>query len=143
MFDALGTQFRLIAPDYPGFGYSDAPPSAADGGTFAYTFDRLSHIIELFCAQLGLSRFVLFAFDFGAPVGFRIACRHPEWIAGVIVQNANAYDEGLSTIALYGPGAAGAEGVARVVAILRQEFDMALALTGRPSLAAVDRSVLR
>ena len=99
VFDALGTQFRLIAPDYPGFGYSDAPPSAADGGTFAYTFDRLSHIIELFCAQLGLSRFVLFAFDFGAPVGFRIACRHPDWIAGVIVQNANAYDEGLSAIA--------------------------------------------
>ncbi len=99
LFDALGTQFRVIAPDYPGFGYSDAPPSAADGGSFTCTFDRLSHTIELFCAQLGLSRFVLFAFDFGGPVEFRIACRHPEWIAGVIVQNANAYDEGLSAIA--------------------------------------------
>jgi pimeloyl-ACP methyl ester carboxylesterase len=99
LFDALGTQFRVIAPDYPGFGHSDAPPSAADGGPFAYTFDRLSHTIELFCAQLELSRFVLFAFDFGGPVGFRIACRHPEWIAGVVVQNANAYEEGLSVLA--------------------------------------------
>ncbi len=94
LFDVLGTRFRVIAPDYPGFGFSDAPPSAAAGGAFVYTFDRLSHIIEQFCAQLALSRLVLFAFDFGGPIGFRIACPHPEWIAGVVVQNANAYEEG-------------------------------------------------
>jgi pimeloyl-ACP methyl ester carboxylesterase len=99
LFDALGTQFHVIAPDYPGFGYSDAPTSATQGGSFVYTFDRLSHIIERFCAHLELSRFVLFAFDFGGPIGFRVACRHPEWIAGLVVQNANAYEEGLSAVA--------------------------------------------
>lgn len=83
--------YRLIAPDYPGFGYSDAP----DG--FTYTFDRLADVIEAFVQHLGLRRFTAYVFDFGAPVGFRLAERHPEWIAGLIVQNGNAYAEGLST----------------------------------------------
>ncbi|MDJ0340872.1 alpha/beta hydrolase [Streptomyces sp. H10-C2] len=90
---ALGGQYHLIAPDYPGFGHSDAPAS------LTYTFDLLADFIEGFCEALGLHRFTLYAFDFGAPVGFRLATRHPEWIAGLVVQNGNAYEDGLSPIA--------------------------------------------
>jgi pimeloyl-ACP methyl ester carboxylesterase len=96
LIDALGGRYRLIAPDYPGFGHSDAPAAASVGGPFAYTFDRLADVIEGFCARLGLDRFVMYVFDFGAPVGFRLATWHPEWVAGLVVQNGNAYDEGLS-----------------------------------------------
>jgi pimeloyl-ACP methyl ester carboxylesterase len=90
LMDALGTEYRVIAPDYPGFGHTQAPAE------FVYTFDRLADITEGFVESIGLDRFVLYAFDFGGPVGFRLAARHPEWIAGLIVQNANAYEEGLS-----------------------------------------------
>lgn len=93
LMDALGTRFRLIAPDYPGFGHTEAP---AD---FEYTFDRLAEVVEGFVTALGLRRFVLYAFDFGGPVGLRLAARRPEAIAGLIVQNANAYAEGLSELA--------------------------------------------
>ncbi|MDC2959569.1 alpha/beta hydrolase [Streptomyces gilvifuscus] len=93
LIDSLGSHYRLIAPDYPGFGHTRTP----DG--FEYTFDRLADITEGFVQSLGLDRFVMYVFDFGAPVGFRIAERHPEWIAGLVVQNANAYEEGLSDMA--------------------------------------------
>lgn len=93
LMDALGGDYRLIAPDYPGFGHTTAP---AD---FRYTFDRLADITEGFVSRLGLTRFVMYVFDFGAPVGFRLAERHPEWIAGLVVQNGNAYEEGLSDAA--------------------------------------------
>jgi pimeloyl-ACP methyl ester carboxylesterase len=93
LIDALGGRYRLIAPDYPGFGHSDAPEPTTTGGTFAYTFDRLADVVEGFCERLGLDRFVMYVFDWGAPVGFRIATRHPEWIAGLVVQNGNAYNE--------------------------------------------------
>ncbi|MEV0589498.1 alpha/beta fold hydrolase [Nonomuraea sp. NPDC050310] len=93
LMDALGSRHRLIAPDYPGFGHTEAP---AD---FTYTFDRLADVMEGFVQKLGLDRFVLYAFDFGGPVGFRLATRTPERIAGLIVQNANAYQEGLSELA--------------------------------------------
>jgi putative NADH-flavin reductase/pimeloyl-ACP methyl ester carboxylesterase len=99
LIDALGSRYRLIAPDYPGFGHSDAPESATVGGPFEYTFDRLAETIEGFCERLGLDRFVMYMFDFGAPVGFRLATRHPEWIEGLVVQNANAYEPGLSPLA--------------------------------------------
>src|SRR5882724_5672604 len=95
LIDALGTRYRVIAPDYPGFGHSDAPPPSA----FTYSFDHLADTVEAFCEALGLRRFTLYAFDFGGPVGFRVAVRHPDWIAGLIVQNANAYDEGMSPLA--------------------------------------------
>ncbi|WP_327151918.1 alpha/beta fold hydrolase [Nocardia sp. NBC_01329] len=88
--DALGDRYRLIAPDYPGFGNTTAP---AD---FRYSFDRLADIVEGFVGQLGLRRFAMYLFDFGAPIGFRIAERHPEWITGLVVQNGNAYEAGLS-----------------------------------------------
>lgn len=99
LMDALGSDYRLIAPDYPGFGHSDAPTSTNEGGSFAYSFDKLADVMEAFVDALALKRFVLYTFDFGAPVGFRLASRHPERIAGLIVQNGNAYLEGLSDIA--------------------------------------------
>jgi pimeloyl-ACP methyl ester carboxylesterase len=99
LLDALGGRFRLIAPDYPGFGYSDAPPSASAGGSFVYSFDALADVVEDFCRALRLERFALYVFDFGAPVGFRLATRHPNWIAGLVVQNGNAYEAGLSPLA--------------------------------------------
>lgn len=99
LMDALGGRYRLVAPDYPGFGHSDAPVPVSAGGDFEYSFDRLADIVEKFCEAIALRRFVLYMFDFGGPVGMRVAERHPEWIAGVIVQNANAYEEGLSPMA--------------------------------------------
>ncbi|MEU0266801.1 alpha/beta hydrolase [Nocardioides sp. NPDC006303] len=95
LIDLLGTQYRVIAPDYPGFGHTQVPDD------FEYSFDRLADITEGFIQGLGLDRFTMFIFDFGAPVGFRIAERHPEWIAGLIIQNGNAYEDGLSEAARY------------------------------------------
>lgn len=99
LLDALGSRYRLIAPDYPGFGHSEAPQSTNEGGSFVYSFDRLADVMEAFVDALGLKRFFLYVFDFGAPVGFRLASRNPARIAGLIVQNGNAYLEGLSDIA--------------------------------------------
>ncbi|MEV0664457.1 alpha/beta fold hydrolase [Actinomadura luteofluorescens] len=90
LIDVLGARYRLIAPDYPGFGRTRAPDD------FVYGFDGLADVVEGFVERLGLTRFALYVFDFGAPVGFRIAERHPGRIAGLVVQNGNAYDEGLS-----------------------------------------------
>lgn len=99
VMDALGGRYRLIAPDYPGFGHSDAPRPASEGGTFEYSFDNLALVMEKFRGALGLERFVLYMFDFGGPVGMRLAERNPQRIAGLIVQNANAYEDGLSEMA--------------------------------------------
>ncbi|HEV7317927.1 MAG TPA: alpha/beta hydrolase [Ensifer sp.] len=99
LMDALGSHYRLIAPDYPAFGHSDAPTSAAAGGQFTYSFDRLADLMEGFVDALKIERFMLYIFDFGAPVGLRLAARRPELIAGLIVQNGNAYHEGLSEAA--------------------------------------------
>lgn len=99
LMDALGSHYRLIAPDYPGFGHSDAPTSSTAGGQFTYSFDRLADLMEGFVDALKIERFMLYVFDFGAPVGLRLATRRPELIAGLIVQNGNAYHEGLSEAA--------------------------------------------
>lgn len=99
LMDVVGTQYRVIAPDYPGFGHSDAPESVNESGAQVYSFDWLADVIERFCDIVELDRFVLYTFDFGGPVGLRIATRRPERIAGLIVQNSNAYEEGLSSIA--------------------------------------------
>lgn len=89
----LADQFRVIAPDYIGFGYSAQPPAAQ----FKYTFDNLSeHLEKLLFDVLGLRKFSIFVQDYGAPIGFRIASRHPEVIDAIVVQNANAYIEGIS-----------------------------------------------
>jgi pimeloyl-ACP methyl ester carboxylesterase len=91
LIDRLADQFHLVAPDYPGFGYSDAPSHRA----FSYTFDHLADVIEKFTDKLRLRRYGLYMQDFGGPVGFRLANRRPENISFLIVQNANAYEEGL------------------------------------------------
>ncbi|GLZ76275.1 alpha/beta hydrolase [Actinorhabdospora filicis] len=90
LMDALGDDYRVIAPDYPGFGHTEAPEG------FEYTFDRLADVVEGFLEAIDLRRFAMYVFDFGAPVGFRVAERHPEWIERLIVQNGNAYEDGLS-----------------------------------------------
>jgi AhpD family alkylhydroperoxidase len=92
LIDRLAGKYRVIAPDLPGFGFSDAPPA----GTFEYTFDHLAEVIESFIDAIGLTRYALYVFDYGAPVGFRIAASRPERVAALISQNGNAYEEGLS-----------------------------------------------
>ncbi len=87
----LADRFHLIAPDYPGFGYSSMPSAEQ----FDYTFDRLAEVIDQFVTALGMEKYSLYVQDYGAPVGFRIATWHPERIEALIVQNGNAYDEGL------------------------------------------------
>jgi pimeloyl-ACP methyl ester carboxylesterase len=94
LLSRLGKQYRLIAPDYPGFGHSSAPDPLA----FPYTFDNVAEVIEKFSHTLGLERYVLFMQDYGGPVGFRMALRHPERIRGLIVQNAVAHDAGLGPL---------------------------------------------
>lgn len=89
----LADRFHVIAPDYVGFGYSDAPST----NDFEYTFDNLAaYVEELLFGVLGLKTFSIYVQDYGAPVGYRIASRHQEAIEGIVVQNGNAYVEGLS-----------------------------------------------
>jgi pimeloyl-ACP methyl ester carboxylesterase len=84
----LADRFHIVAPDLPGFGQSDPPK--------ANTFDSLAETIERFTEVVGLDRYIVYVFDYGAPTGFRLALRRPERIAGIISQNGNAYEEGLS-----------------------------------------------
>jgi pimeloyl-ACP methyl ester carboxylesterase len=93
LIDTLGRHYRLIAPDYPGFGHTRAPED------FTYSFERLTDIVEGFTERLGLTRYTLYLFDFGAPVGLRLAQRRPGRVAGLVVQNGNAYLDGLSDAA--------------------------------------------
>jgi pimeloyl-ACP methyl ester carboxylesterase len=88
----LADRYRIIAPDLPGFGFSDAPD--VDG--FKYTFDNLAGIIDRFTEAVGLKRYAIYVFDYGAPVGFRLALAHPDRVTAIISQNGNAYLEGLS-----------------------------------------------
>src|ERR1700750_1569594 len=88
----LADRFHVVAPDLPGFGQSGMPSR----DTFAYTFDHLAEIISRFTEVIGLARFAVYVFDYGAPTGFRIAVKHPERITAIISQNGNAYEEGLS-----------------------------------------------
>ncbi|GAA2353284.1 alpha/beta fold hydrolase [Nonomuraea africana] len=136
LIDVLGSRFRLIAPDYPGFGHTQAPQG------FTYSFDRLADITEGFVQRIGLTRYVMYVFDFGAPVGFRLAERHPEQIAGLIVQNGNAYEEGLSAgardfIALrpQTPGADDTIGDLLTLSGTRGQYESGVA---RPELIAPD-----
>jgi pimeloyl-ACP methyl ester carboxylesterase len=88
----LADRFHLVAPDLPGFGQSDLPPRDA----FKYTFENLAKTIDKFIEKIGLQRFAIYIFDYGAPVGLRIALKHPERISAIVSQNGNAYEEGLS-----------------------------------------------
>jgi pimeloyl-ACP methyl ester carboxylesterase len=92
LIPVLADRYHLVAPDLPGFGFSDAP----DRARFAYTFEHLTNVVDRFTEVLGLERHALYVFDYGAPVGFRLALRHPERITAIVSQNGNAYEEGLS-----------------------------------------------
>jgi pimeloyl-ACP methyl ester carboxylesterase len=87
----MATRYRVIAPDLPGFGFTVVP----DARGYKYTFDGLAHTIEAFVNSLGLKRYALYVFDYGAPVGFRLAVAHPERVTAIVSQNGNAYEEGL------------------------------------------------
>ena len=87
----LADTYRVIAPDYPGFGQSGMP----DRSKFAYTFDHYAQVVDTLIRQLGVNRYALYVMDYGAPVGFRLASKSPERITALIVQNGNAYNEGL------------------------------------------------
>ena len=88
----LAGQYHVIAPDLPGFGMTDQPARDA----FAYTFDNIAKVIGRFTEVLGLERFAIYVFDYGAPVGFRLALSHPDRIIAIVSQNGNAYREGLA-----------------------------------------------
>jgi pimeloyl-ACP methyl ester carboxylesterase len=91
LIPSLSDEFHAIAPDYPGFGNSSMPTV----DEFDYTFDRIAEVIDRFIEKLGVRRYSLYMMDYGAPVGFRIAVKHPERVESLIIQNGNAYDEGL------------------------------------------------
>jgi pimeloyl-ACP methyl ester carboxylesterase len=88
----LADRFHIVAPDLPGFGQSGMPARSK----FAYTFDHVADVIDRFTEVVGLERFGVYLFDYGAPTGFRIAVKHPDRITAIISQNGNAYEEGLS-----------------------------------------------
>ncbi len=89
----LSDKYHVVAPDYPGFGNSEAPKREE----FGYTFDHIAELMEKFLLKLGIKKFSMYVFDYGAPIGFRIAVRHPEWINSIISQNGNVYQEGLGS----------------------------------------------
>ena len=87
----LADQFRVIAPDLPGFGFTEVPEKRK----YTYSFDALAHTIEAFTDALGLNRYAIYVFDYGAPTGLRLAMAHPERVTAIVSQNGNAYEEGL------------------------------------------------
>ena len=88
----LADRYRVIAPDYPGFGQSDAP----DRKAFEYSFGHYADLVDKLTGQLGADKYAMYVMDYGAPVGYRLALKHPERVTGLIVQNGNAYEEGLT-----------------------------------------------
>jgi pimeloyl-ACP methyl ester carboxylesterase len=88
----LSDRYHILAPDYPGFGYSSTPSVTE----FHYTFDHLTEVIQRFTDIVGVKRYAIYAQDFGGPVGFRLAAARPERVLGLIIQNANAYTEGVT-----------------------------------------------
>jgi pimeloyl-ACP methyl ester carboxylesterase/ketosteroid isomerase-like protein len=88
----LAGRYHIVAPDLPGFGFSEAPPR----DQFAYTFDHLAQVIDRFSEIVGLHQYAVYVFDYGAPIGFRLALAHPERITAIVTQNGNAYEDGLS-----------------------------------------------
>lgn len=88
----LADRYHVIAPDYPGFGHSSVP----DRKSFAYTFEHYAKLVDALVTQLGVSRYALYVQDYGAPIGYRLALLHPERVNALIIQNGNAYEDGLS-----------------------------------------------
>jgi pimeloyl-ACP methyl ester carboxylesterase len=132
------TGFHVIAPDYPGSGNSEAPSAE----TFAPTFDNLAGIMDDFIGQMGLEHYIIYMQDFGGPVGFRIALRHPERVAGLIIQNANAYEEGVAPALLQGirerSGTLTPKQEADVEEIVSRDFAMFLYQTGASNPAGMN-----
>ena len=91
LIPALADRYHVVAPDYPGYGYSSMPTP----DEFEYTFDNLANVVEKFTEKVGLKKYSIYLMDYGAPVGFRLAVKHPERVESLIVQNGNAYDEGI------------------------------------------------
>ena len=91
LIPALADRFHLVAPDYPGYGNSSMPSV----NEFDYTFDHLAQIVEKFITAINLKKYSLYVMDYGAPIGYRIAAKYPERVQALIVQNGNAYEEGL------------------------------------------------
>jgi pimeloyl-ACP methyl ester carboxylesterase len=91
LIPALADCYRTLAPDYPGFGHSSMPPR----DRFAYTFDNLAKVVDEFAVKVGLTKYALYVQDYGAPVGYRLAVAHPERVTAIVVQNGNAYVEGI------------------------------------------------
>jgi pimeloyl-ACP methyl ester carboxylesterase len=92
LIPALADRYHVVAPDLPGFGFSDMP----DRKNFRYTFDNLARVIAGFSQTIGLDQLAIYVFDYGAPTGFRLALAHPDRVTAIISQNGNAYEEGLS-----------------------------------------------
>jgi len=91
LIPALADSYHVVAPDYPGYGQSDMP----DRQSFTYSFDRYAELVGKLLEKLGVKRYAMYVMDYGAPVGWRLALKHPEQVTALIVQNGNAYDEGL------------------------------------------------
>src|SRR5262245_34139758 len=91
LIDRLADRYRLVAPDYPGFGHSDTPPA----DRFEYTFDHIADVVEKFTDAVALERYSLVVQDYGGPVGMRLAERRPETVASLVVQNAVSHEDGL------------------------------------------------
>jgi pimeloyl-ACP methyl ester carboxylesterase len=93
LMPALADRWRLVAPDYPGFGLSDTPPADA----FGFDFDAYAGFLEAFCDELGLDRYALYLHDYGSQIGLRLAIRHPDRVAAIIIQNGDIYEDTLGT----------------------------------------------
>ena len=94
LIDRLADRYRMVAPDYPGFGHSDAPPA----DSFSYTFDRIADYIERFADEIGLQSYSLVVQDYGGPVGMRLALRRPERLSALVVYNAVCHEDGLGPL---------------------------------------------
>ncbi|MFF2531728.1 alpha/beta fold hydrolase [Brevibacillus sp. NPDC058079] len=122
LIDELSDEYHIIAPDYPGFGNSDQPSTAE----FAYTFDKLADVMDVFVEQLQLKKYSIYVHDYGAPVGFRLAVKHPERVQAIISQNGNAYEEGLlsswAPVRTYWENPADDASINNVLGLLKPEF---------------------
>jgi pimeloyl-ACP methyl ester carboxylesterase len=134
----LADDFHLVAPDYPGAGFSDHPSAEQ----FSPTFESLAEVMAEFVSRIGLTRYILYMQDFGGPVGFRIAVKNPEAVRGIVIQNANAYLEGIAPDQLEGMRSRAtrltAEGRQQVAQLVSREFTIFTYQTGSRDFSAIN-----